>query len=255
MEHHPKIIKLTLVLAFSFVGLMGIVFAYDITFNLNLYQYGILPRTAHGLIGILTGPFIHSTSGYSHLLNNSVPMFVLTWLLFYNFRNIAPKVFIIIFLGTGVFVWLFGRDNYHIGMSGVIYGLTSFLMLGGFLTKHLRVAAISLLVIFLYGSLIWGIFPVDPNISFEGHFFGFFVGAVLAILYRKQLPQPDKFRYEIEEELGLAEYENEFWKSDGLDKQPPIQHPTQSSSDPLQVIYHFKPIGDIKNNHFRNEEE
>ena len=245
MEHHPKVIRLTLLLAFSLVAIMGIVYAYDVIFNLDLYRFGIFPRSASGLIGILTAPFIHSTNGYSHLLNNAAPMFVLTWLLFYNFRNIAPKVFLIIFFGTGLLVWIFGRENYHIGMSGVIYGLTSFLMLGGFLTRHLRVAAISLLVIFLYGSFIWGIFPVNPSISFEGHFFGFFVGAFLAILFRKQLPQPDKFRYEIEEELGLTEYETEFWKTDQIEDGLPKIPPAKTSTDPLRVIYHFKPINDL----------
>ncbi|MFK8044886.1 MAG: rhomboid family intramembrane serine protease [Crocinitomicaceae bacterium] len=240
MEYNPKVIKTTLLLAASIVFLMGIVHAYNEIFDLQLYQFGIFPRTASGLIGILTGPFIHSTESYSHLFNNSIPTFVLTWLLFYNFRNIAPKVFMSIFLGTGVLVWLFARQNYHIGMSGVIYGLTSFLMLGGFLTKHLRVAAISLLVIFLYGSLIWGIFPIDPQISFEGHFSGFFAGALLAILYRKKLPQPDKFYYEIEEELGFTEYEDEYWKTDGLQQEGIVKQPIQTSTDPFQVIYHYK---------------
>ncbi len=254
MEHQPKIIRITLLLAFSLVAIMGIVYAYDITFDLKLYRFGVFPRSISGLVGIITAPFIHSTNGYSHLFNNSVPMFVLTWLLFYNFRNIALKVFLIIFFGTGILVWLFGRENYHIGMSGVIYGLTSFLMLGGFLTKHLRIAAISLLVIFLYGSFIWGIFPVNPSISFEGHFFGFFVGALLAILFRKQLPQPEKFRYEIEEELGLIEYENEFWKTEQIEDEIPTSHPTHTSSDPLQVIYHFKPITGFQNNKTKEEE-
>jgi membrane associated rhomboid family serine protease len=254
MDYNLKILKLTLTLAFTVVALMIIVYAYDIFFNLNLYHLGILPRTLTGLIGILTGPFIHSTESYSHLLNNSVPTFVLTWLLFYNFRDIAPKIFIIIFIGTGTLVWLFGRDNYHIGMSGVIYGLTSFLMLSGFLTKHLRVAAISLLVIFLYGSLIWGIFPVDPRISFEGHFFGFFVGALLAIVYRKKLPQPDKFRYEIEEELGLVNYEQEFWNTES-DQTGPTAHSPQSSSDPLHIIYTYKPMVTEQNGQAEDEEE
>jgi len=253
MEYNPKVIKTTLILAASIVFLMGISHAYNLIFNLQLYQFGILPRTATGLIGIFTGPFIHSTDGYSHLFNNSIPIFILTWLLFYNFRDIAPKVFIIVFLGTGILVWLFARQNYHIGMSGVIYGLTSFLMLGGFLTKNLRVAAISLLVIFLYGSLIWGIFPVNPQISFEGHFFGFFTGAILAILYRKKLPQPDKFRYEIEEELGLVKQEDEYWNTDGIKQEDAFQQPNQSSTDPLQVVYHFKP--DItKRKHENNDE-
>lgn len=256
MEYSPKIVKLTLLLALALVLGMGTVYAYDITFNLNLYRFGVFPRTASGLIGILVSPFIHSTDGYSHLFNNSAPIFVLTWLLFYNFRNIAPKVFIIVYLGTGILVWLFARQNYHIGMSGVIYGLAAFLMLGGFLTKHLRVAAISLLVIFLYGSIIWGIFPVDPSISFEGHFFGFFVGALLAFVYRKQLPQPEKFTYEIEEELGLSEFGDEYWKTETSEQKPPFVHPIQSSTDPLQVIYHFKPIvNQKKDESIKNEEK
>lgn len=246
MEDSPKVLKVTLFLAIMMVGVMGLVYAYDVIFDLNLYRLGILPRTWSGLAGIFTSPFIHSTNGYSHLFNNSVPMFVLTWLLFYNYRNIAPKVFIIIFIGTGLLVWGFGRPNYHIGMSGVIYGLTSFLMLTGFLTKHLRVAAISLLVIFLYGSLIWGIFPIDPKISFEGHAFGFLIGAILAIVYRNQLPQPDKFRYEIEEELGIEMEDHELWKIPETGEVPTMQspnHASQSSSDPLQIIYTFKPLG------------
>ena len=95
-------------------------------------------------------------------------------------------------------------------MSGVIYGLTAFLIISGFFRKDIRIAGISLLVIFLYGSLIWGIFPQDPSISWEGHFFGFVSGGVLAVIYRNKGPQPQKYRYEIEDELGY-EYEEEFW--------------------------------------------
>lgn len=254
MEQHLKVVKITLLLASAIVALMGIVYAYDVVFHLNLSRYGILPRNAKGLIGILTGPFIHSTNGYQHLLNNSIPMFVLTWLLFYNFRDTAPKIFIFTYFFTGLLVWIFGRENYHIGMSGVIYGLASFLMISGFLTKHLRVAAISLLVVFLYGSLIWGIFPHDPRISFEGHFFGFFVGALLAILYRKRLPQPQKFNYEIEEELGLENYESEYWNTNSTDNSYHQSTENKTSADPLRVIYHFKPISGSKDDNEFEEE-
>ena len=233
MENQQKIIKLTLGLAIGIVALMGIVYAYDVYFDLNLYKLGVYPRKLSGLVGIITSPFIHSSVSYSHILNNTPPIFVLTWLLFYNFRNIAPKVFVFTYLSTGLLVWLFARESYHIGMSGVIYGLTSFLMISGFLTKNLRVAGISLLVIFLYGSLVWGIFPQTSNISWEGHFFGFFTGIALAFIYRKQLPQPAKFRYEIEEELGI-EPEEEYWREDYVPQQP-------VSPDPLRVIYTIRP--------------
>ncbi len=243
MDSQNKIIKITLSLSLGLVALMWLVYGYDNIFHLDLYKYGVKPRTLSGLIGIITSPFIHSTNGFSHIFNNSIPAFVLTWLLFYNYRNIAFKVFIIIFLGTGLLVWIFGRDSYHIGMSGVIYGLTSFLMICGFLTKNLSVAAISLLVIFLYGSLIWGIFPLTPGVSFEGHFFGFFVGAILAIAFRKQLPQPVKYRYEIEEELEIESLESqlgeEYWKTPETPAPHTVIHP-HSSTDPLNIVYQFK---------------
>ena len=205
-----KIRRISFGIAFSIVLAMALVFLYDYNFQLDFYKFGLFPRKIEGLLGILTSPFIHSTANYSHLLNNSLPMFVLTWLLFYSYRTIAAKVFIFIYIATGILVWLLGRESYHIGMSGVIYGLTSFLIVSGFFRKNMRIAGISLLVIFLYGSIIWGVMPLDPSISWEGHFFGFLSGMIMAGVYRKEGPQPEKFRYEIEEDLGL-EYEDEFW--------------------------------------------
>jgi membrane associated rhomboid family serine protease len=205
-----KIRHISFGIAFSIVLAMAIVFLYDYYFHLNLYKLGVFPRKWEGLLGVLTSPFIHSTASFSHLLNNSLPMFVLTWLLFYSYRTVAAKVFIFIYFATGILVWLFGRESYHIGMSGVIYGLTSFLIVSGFFRKNMRIAGISLLVIFLYGSLIWGVVPLDPSISWEGHFFGFLSGMIMAGVYRKAGPQPEKFRYEVEEDLGF-EYEDEFW--------------------------------------------
>jgi membrane associated rhomboid family serine protease len=205
-----KIRKISFGIALSFIIIMGLVFLADYLLHLNLYKFGVLPRNFSGLIGIITSPFIHSTQGYEHLFNNSIPMLVLTWLLFYSYRTIATQVFTIIYLATGLLVWFFARENYHIGMSGVIYGLTAFLIISGFFRKDIRIAGISLLVIFLYGSLIWGIFPQDPSISWEGHFFGFASGGILAVIYRNKGPQPQKYRYEIEDELGY-EYEEEFW--------------------------------------------
>lgn len=193
------------------VAAMWLVFFVDYNFQLDFYKYGLYPLKTSGLIGIFTSPFIHSTHDYSHILNNSVPMFLLSWLLFYHYRTIAGKSFMFIYFFTGVSMWFLARDSYHIGMSGVIYGLTSFLVLSGFLRKNMKVAAISLMVIFLYGSMVWGIFPTKVGVSWEAHSMGLLSGILMAIYYRKDGPQAPKLPYEVEEDLGL-EPEEEYWK-------------------------------------------
>lgn len=246
-----KIRKISFGIAFSIVLVMGLVYLYDSYFQLGLYKLGIFPRRPSGLLGILTSPFIHSTVNYSHLLNNSIPMLILTWLLFYAYRTIAGKVFIFIYFITGILVWIFARESYHIGMSGVIYGLTSFLIVSGFYRKNMRIAGISLLVIFLYGSIIWGVLPIDDSVSWEGHLFGFLSGITMAIYYRKTGPQPQKYRFEIEEDLGY-EYEEEYW----LEK-PTITSVTDTNmldnTKPITINYTYIPTQPIINN--SDEEE
>lgn len=234
-----RIRNISFSIALSIVLLMIIVYLLDNTFHLKLYEYGLYPRKLSGLLGILTSPFIHSTRDYSHIFNNSVPMFVLTWLLFYTYRTVASKVFILIYFFTGFLVWIFARPSFHIGMSGVIYGLTSFLIVSGFIRKDLRSVSLSLLVIFLYGSLIWGVFPLDPQISWEGHFFGFLSGVVLAIVYRKAPPQPQKYFYEIQEELGIEEeYEYPYWLENTNTENE--NQPETVKKPPITVNYFYK---------------
>ena len=189
---------------------MWFVNTLDRLLPLDLYEYGVYPLRPSGLIGIITGPFIHSTVDFGHILNNSAPTFVLSWLLFYHYRKVALKSFLLIYALTGIGVWLLARENYHIGMSGVIYGMASFLVVSGFFKQNVRVAGISLLVIFLYGSIIWGIFPQQLNVSWEGHAMGLFSGIIAAIVFRGKTHEPVKYRYEVEEELGI-EPEEEYW--------------------------------------------
>ena len=215
-----KITRISLGISLTILGIMWTVFFFDYAFDLELYRFGLKPRSLEGSIGIITSPFIHSTRDFGHIINNSIPMLVLSWMLFYHYRTIATKALIFIYLFTGIMTWVLARDSYHVGMSGVIYGLTSFLILSGFFRKNMRIASVSLVVIFLYGSTVWGIFPGDPGISWEGHAFGFIGGLTIAFVLRKQGPQPQKLRYEIEEELGI-EPEHEFWKY------PPKDQPQQ----------------------------
>lgn len=174
-------------------------FLLDQEFDLHLSQYGLYPRKAEGLLGIFTIPFIHGS--FSHIINNSVPMLVLGWALFRFYPTLAFKTLFWILIVSGIWLWISGRSSYHIGASGVVYGLASFLFLSGWLRREKRVAALSLLVAFLYGSMWWGVLPVDPTISWEGHLWGAVAGFALAVLYRKQGPQKPVYQWELEDDL------------------------------------------------------
>lgn len=169
------------------------VYATDMVYGLDLYRYGIFPRTVHGLLGILLSPFIHGD--VEHLLNNSIPLFVLGWALMHFFPQVALRVTLGSWLVSGVWVWLSARGSYHIGASGVVYGLAAFLFVSGLLRQQRTLMGLSLLVVFLYGGMLWGVFPIVPRISWESHFWGAAAGLAMAFLYRSipaavQAPPP-----------------------------------------------------------------
>lgn len=184
---------------------MWSVFILDRHYQLDLYEYGVKPRTWEGLKGIFLMPFIHGQDDYGHIINNSFPTFVLFATLIYFYREIAVYVTLFLWLGGGFLLWYFAENtgSYHIGMSGVIYGLFGFLLISGFIRKFLPLQAIALFVAFVYGSLIWGVFPIKAGVSWEGHLAGLLVGGVVAIAFRKKGPTPPKYRYEIEKEMGI----------------------------------------------------
>lgn len=169
---------------FILLFLLGFVKLLEFISDTSFAEFGIFPHKAKGLYGIVLAPLIHADLG--HLFNNALPMLVLTATLFYFYRNIAYQIFILIWIVTGICVWIGGREAYHIGASGVIYGLASFLFFSGVLRKEVKLLAISLMVTFLYGSMVWGIFPIFPDISFESHLFGGLSGLFFAFVYRKE---------------------------------------------------------------------
>lgn len=185
--------------------LMWLFYWADFLFIYDFHRLGVVPKRISGLSGILFMPWIHAHSDVKHILNNSLPAFLLVTLLFYSYKEIALKVFLLGWFLTGLFLWIFGANNgaHHIGMSGVIYCLAAFLFTSGVLRKYLPLQALSLFIVFLYGSMIWGIFPTKERISWEGHLSGMVVGVVLAFLYRARGPQRPKYQYEIEKELGI----------------------------------------------------
>jgi membrane associated rhomboid family serine protease len=184
------------------VGLLWFIHLFQFFTGYNFAVYGIFPHEIFGLAGILAAPLVHSDLG--HLMSNSVPLIVLGWMLLYFYPQSAGRVFINVYIFTGVLVWLFGRPTFHIGASGVIYGLAFFLFFISVMRKDVRSLAIVAILIIFYGGMIWGIFPGDPGISFESHLSGAVVGVVMAWLSRKRdLPPPPPQYFEDEpEEAG-----------------------------------------------------
>ncbi|MBK3518122.1 rhomboid family intramembrane serine protease [Carboxylicivirga marina] len=207
-----KKIKTALVVPFFFLLFTFSLKLIETLEGFSFVELGIKPLSIIGLPGILLAPLIHSD--WEHFFANAVPLFVLGTSLFYFYRGISFKVFVYIYLLTGIWVWLGARDAWHIGASGVIYGLAAYLIVGGFIRNYIPLMAISLMVIFLYGGMIWGIFPLkwDVPYSWESHLWGTVAGGLLAILYRKRGPQkPVK-------EWPDEEYDYPYWEVDEQDK-------------------------------------
>ena len=186
------------------LGLTAIIWGIHIfqyVTRIDLGTLGIYPRETFGLKGILFSPFIHANWG--HLLSNTPPLMVLTGLLFFFYRKFAWSVFVTLYLLTGLAVWLLARESFHIGASGLIYALVSFIFWTGLFRRNVKSIILALLVGMVYGSMFLGIVPNQaPNISWESHLLGGVMGIVVAYLYRHQTEEdeaPKVYDYETEE--------------------------------------------------------
>lgn len=178
---------------------------FEIVFDCDFTEYGVLPRKFNGLIGILFSPLIHSD--VNHLLSNSLPVIILCLLIFNFYSQIAKKILIYLYFISGLWLWCIGRESFHIGASGLIYAMASFLFFSGILRKNSQLSAVALLVIFIYGGLFWGLFPIHKNVSWEGHLTGFIAGILVSFIFRKDGPKRKKYNWEIEEDLEVNDNE------------------------------------------------
>jgi len=178
-----------------FVFSVWLVFILDIIIPIDFNNYGILPRTIQGLVGIPLSPFLHA--GLFHIISNTIPLFILLFLLFTFYKKESLPVIVLIILIGGILVWIFGRKSYHIGASGLIYGLFSFLVVSGFLRKNIKTIIVSIIVIFLYGGLIYGIFPQQSHISWEAHLFGAIAGIICSYLFKTKRNEKSSSEKEI----------------------------------------------------------
>ena len=183
-ESQLKISKSICFIPILFVVVIWLVYWVEIYFNINFNKYGVLPRDFIGLRGVVFTHFIHSDA--HHLFNNSIPLFVLLLSTFYFYRDMAYKVLLVGGLLSGLLTWVIARESYHIGASGIVYLLFSFIFFSGIIRKHYRLVALSLIIIFLYGSMIWYVLPIKDGMSWEGHLSGLLMGLFFAIFYRNK---------------------------------------------------------------------
>ncbi|MEZ5581469.1 MAG: rhomboid family intramembrane serine protease [Candidatus Competibacteraceae bacterium] len=193
--------RLAFKLAFCFVALLWLIYGLDWLLGLQLNRFGIFPRHIGGLIGVPLAPLLHGS--FAHLFSNSVPLLVLGTGVLYLYPTAAFRVLPAVYLGSGLGVWLFGRTSVHIGASGLVYGLATYIFVAGILRRDMRAIAASMLVYFLYGTLAWGVLPIKAGVSWETHLIAALIGLLAAIAFRNLDTPPRKhYAWEDEEDEG-----------------------------------------------------
>jgi len=224
LTEKQKIVQ-SLVLPIFFVLLIWSVKIIEIALDTSFASWGIYPRTFQGLIGIITAPLIHAD--LKHLTNNTIPFLIFGVALFYFYRPLGYRVFFWTYIMSGIWVWFGARPAFHIGASGLDYGLASFLVFSGIVRRIPEFAAVSLIVVFLYGSMIWGIFPFVPDISWESHLSGGLAGLILAWVYRNDGPQKRTID----------------WGDDDIDESANSASPEpQSQEGNGKIVYLYPPV-------------
>lgn len=220
-----------------FVILLWMVFWIDRTFHLELFQFGTYPRHLVGLKGILFTPLIHGSA--AHVASNSIPILILGSILFYFYPKIAWKIILVSWLLSSAMVWIIGGEGFHIGASGLVYALAGFIFLSGVLRRQMKLLALSFLVAFVYGSLFWGLFPIEEGVSWEAHLSGLVGGFLLAVRFRDHRPPQKKYSWELEEEEpeitiypmpsenpSVPDWKKEAWKRYSTDESPVVYYYT-----------------------------
>jgi membrane associated rhomboid family serine protease len=187
--------RLAVKIAAAFVGLLWLVALLG--WGLDLQRFGVRPREWIGLPGILVAPLLHA--GITHLLANSVPLLVLGTAMLHLYPRATLRVFAAVYLGPGIAVWLFAAGGTHIGASGLVYGFVAYIFVAGLIRRDRRAIAASLLVAFMYGTLVWGVLPIEQGVSWQTHLAAALIGVVMAILMRNlDVPPPARYTWEFE---------------------------------------------------------
>lgn len=198
-----------MIVPLSMVALMWVVQIFQSLTMLELGYYGIRPRSQEGFQGVFLAPLIHS--GYSHLLSNTFPFLALSGLMVVFYTKIAVRAIWIIYFLTGIFVWFFGRTVYHIGASGVVYGLLAFVFWTGIFRRNIKSIALAVLVLFYYGSMFSGILPGQEDVSWESHLLGAVAGIIVAFLYKGSRERDEVLPPPVEEEAPTYYFDRDIF--------------------------------------------
>lgn len=174
------------------VSALWLIAAVQAVTGISYVWLGVFPRTLAGLPGVVTAPLIHES--WTHLLSNTAPLLGLGIIAMYGFPRATRHAVPLIWLLSGIGVWLFGRESFHIGISGLTHGLMFFVVLMGILRRDALSVALVLIVFLLFGGMASGIIPSEPAISFEYHLFGAIAGVLAAVFLRRMDPMPARIR-------------------------------------------------------------
>ena len=254
-DNHFKFSPSVILLPFLFVLSLWIVFWADVSFKLHLNEWGIYPRSFEGLRGILFSPFLHGS--VEHLYNNSIPLLILLAALRYFYREQFFAVVRYGILLSGFITWVIGRDSYHIGASGLIYVLVSFIFFKGIRTKYYRLVALSLMVILIYGSLIWYVFPeIEDGISWEGHLGGLITGFAFSVIFHTpEYQKLIKYDWERPDFDPTGDKFLERFDENGNFVNLPPPEPEEELQLPFNVVYHYIPTSESSVNTSNKTEE
>jgi len=195
--------RLALRISLAFIGILWAIFIVDNVFGLQLGRFGLRPHSIPGLVGVITAPLLHGN--FPHILSNSIPLLISLTATLYLYPSSAMRVVPLIWMGSGLLAWFIGRSSLHYGASGLIYGLLAYVFVSGILRRDMRSVSVSLLVGFLYGSMVWGVLPTRPHVSWEMHLSGAVLGVLLALVYRNW-DRPPLVRYEWEDDDSVPEW-------------------------------------------------
>jgi membrane associated rhomboid family serine protease len=216
LDQASRNFKSALKVALWTVGIIWGIHLLQVLTGADYGTMGIYPRRQFGLKGILFSPLLHS--GWKHLIANTPPLFVLTGIMFFFYRRVAVASFTAIYFLTGLAVWSFARpDAFHIGASGVVYGLVAFVFWTGIFRRNIRSIVLSLIVVVYYGGMFAGILPTEERVSWESHLFGALVGIFVAFWFKNRIEPEEKRPTWSWEQEGEAE-KRYFLERDAFNK-------------------------------------
>ena len=188
---------LAIKLTFAFLVVVWAVFLFELLTGMDLSRFGLRPRDGMGLLGLITTPLLHGN--LAHISSNSIPLFVGGVAMLFLYPNSSLRALPLIYIGSAALAWVFARPNLHIGASGLVYGILAFVFVSGILRRDMRSVGVSLMIWFFYGSMLWGVLPVERGTSWELHASGMVIGVIMAFVFRRWDLPPLK-RYDWEDE-------------------------------------------------------